>query len=266
MRERGTTLVGSTSSERLALDPTSELWGEHRSRYRFAARLASGKRVLDAACGVGFGARMLAEAGARQVVGVDLSNEALAEARATSVGRPPLLTQADLEHLPFPSASFDLVVSMETIEHVAQPEQVVSEFARCLVAGGTLVLSTPNRLYRPGPDGRPRNPYHLREYAPEELERLLEPWFEVALYGQVVDQAYPAVPFLLRPEQEGLRSWQAVRLIPWKLANRLPYRLKNGLSVALSRRPFYPSEAHYSFRPDAAAVAHDLLAVAIRRA
>ena len=55
----------SNAEERLANDPTSVLWGEHRSRYRFAARLATeGQHVLDVACGAGFGLEMLKEAGA----------------------------------------------------------------------------------------------------------------------------------------------------------------------------------------------------------
>lgn len=62
--------------ERLGNDPTSELWGEHRSRYRFAAQFVAGKRVLDVACGSGFGLAMLRAAGAWPV-GVDYDAQTL---------------------------------------------------------------------------------------------------------------------------------------------------------------------------------------------
>src|SRR5436305_1525474 len=58
--------------ERVEIHPATPWWGEHRCRYRFALPYARGARVLDIACGTGFGAAMLAEAGARSVCGVDL--------------------------------------------------------------------------------------------------------------------------------------------------------------------------------------------------
>lgn len=250
------------ASERLGLDPTSELWGEHRSRYRFAASQAVSRAVLDAACGSGFGSHMIKLAGARLVVGLDLSQNALVQARTTSSVNVGGFVQGQLEKLPFPPHAFDLIVSMETIEHVAHPEQVLAEFARCLAPSGTLILSTPNRLYRPTPDGRPTNPYHLREYAPDELKALLSAWFSVRLFGQTVDAAYTAVPYLLRAEDRGFRSWRAIRLIPWKLMNRLPYRVKDKLSRFLSGRAFYPTELDYSFRADGVQDTHDLVALA----
>jgi SAM-dependent methyltransferase len=258
--------ISDAPAERLALDPTSELWGEHRSRYLLAGAYAPGMRVLDAACGSGFGSQMLQAAGARQVVAVDVSAEALAGASARFGSRGVHFLRANLASLPFPSASFDLVVSMETIEHVIEPRRVLAEFARCLRPDGRLVLSTPNRDFRPTADGRPGNPHHLREYSPAELETLLQEWFHVRLLGQQVDRFYAAVPYLLGPGDTGLRSWRAVRLIPWKLANRLPHHAKDALSQLLFGRSFYPTERDYAFTPEAVASAHDLLALATPRA
>jgi SAM-dependent methyltransferase len=119
----------SGAEERLANDPTSELWGEHRSRYRFAARLAGpGQHVLDVASGAGFGLALLERSGAWPV-GVDYSAHALADVRE----RQPLtpLVRADATRLPFADESFDLVVS----RHPTMTRW--DEIARVLRPGGT---------------------------------------------------------------------------------------------------------------------------------
>jgi SAM-dependent methyltransferase len=145
---------------------------EHLVRYAWATQFAPGRRTLDAACGVGYGSRMLADAGATEIVGVDLDGDAVAAARAAA-GAGATFEVADLRKLPFGDDEFDLVVSFETIEHVPDPEVVLDEFRRVLRPDGLLVLSTPNRdVYTPG------NPFHLRELTPSELEAALEKRFK----------------------------------------------------------------------------------------
>jgi SAM-dependent methyltransferase len=142
---------------------------EHVARYLLAARLAPGRRVLDAACGEGYGSAMLAGAGAASVVGVDIDAQTVAHARR----RYGLNARVgDVGELPFADGDFDLVVSFETIEHVADPERVLGEFARVLAGDGLLLVSTPNaREYLVD------NPFHVRELTPEELIGALESRF-----------------------------------------------------------------------------------------
>jgi ubiquinone/menaquinone biosynthesis C-methylase UbiE len=152
---------------------------EHEARYRWAATVVGGKEVLDAGCGVGYGAQICAEAGAARVVGVDLSAEAVAD----SVFRAGHLAQflvGDLQSLPLAAASFDVVVCFEAIEHVEHGDVVLDEFKRVLRPGGVVLLSSPNRtVYLPG------NPHHVHEYTPAELEEALAQRFaNVALYRQ----------------------------------------------------------------------------------
>jgi 2-polyprenyl-3-methyl-5-hydroxy-6-metoxy-1,4-benzoquinol methylase len=134
---------------------------EHVARYRLAGRLAPGRRVLDAACGEGYGTAMLAAAGAAGVVGLDVDEPTVAHARQ----RYGLdMRVGDVAALPFGDGEFDLVVSFETIEHVPDPEAALSEFARVLALVGLLIVSTPNaREYLVD------NPFHERELTPEEL-------------------------------------------------------------------------------------------------
>jgi SAM-dependent methyltransferase len=153
---------------------------EHVYRYRFAAARVAGRRVLDLACGEGYGAAALARAGARSVLGVDLSAEACAHARA----KYGLETRAgSAEAIPLADGAVDTVVSFETLEHVPAPERFLAECARVLAPGGELIVSTPNRpCYQPA--GGP-NPFHVREVDEPEFRALLAPRFEVlASHGQ----------------------------------------------------------------------------------
>ena len=244
----------SGAEERLANDPTSELWGEHRSRYRFAARLAGpGQRVLDVASGAGLGLALLERSGAWPV-GVDYSAHALADVRERQPSTP--LVRADATRLPFADESFDLVVSFETIEHVADACALVHAIRRVLRPGGRLVLSTPNRAFGP-PERHASNPFHVREFAPDELRDLLARAFgEVRLYGQRPHPAYRYVPFLM------VEPDLSPGALAWKLLARLPFGVKDGLARAVSGRPFYPGDDDYCFDADRVDGAHALLAVA----
>lgn len=152
---------------------------EHFARYAWAARFASGRRVLDAACGMAYGTAMLAAAGATEAVGVDQDEGVIARVGAAA----PSSTRfdvADLRELPYGDDEFDLVVCFEAIEHVPEPEVVLDELARVLGPDGLLIVSTPNRdVYTPG------NPFHLRELTPNELAAELSQRFQsVALRRQ----------------------------------------------------------------------------------
>jgi len=154
------------------------VYAEHVARYRFAAQLAKGKRVLDAACGEGYGAAMLRDAGAASVVGIDNVRSVVEHARAR-YGIEAV--EGDVRELPFDDASFDLVVSFETIEHVPDPERAIAEFRRVLVQDGRLAISTPNR-----DEYLVENEFHELELTPDEFLELLSSEFseQLRLYQQ----------------------------------------------------------------------------------
>jgi SAM-dependent methyltransferase len=136
---------------------------EHMARYLWSTSFCRDMRVLDAGCGIGYGAAMLHGAGASEVVGVDVSETAIEIARSR-VPDGVWLEVADLVDLPFPDDQFDRIVCFEVIEHVDHPELVLDELARVLAPGGLLLISSPNRdRYVPG------NPHHKREFLPSEL-------------------------------------------------------------------------------------------------
>jgi 2-polyprenyl-3-methyl-5-hydroxy-6-metoxy-1,4-benzoquinol methylase len=140
----------------------------HLAAYLVAKPYCAGHAVLDAGCGEGYGASMLAGRAAR-VVGAD-REEAIAIAR-TRYQDPRLSFRAlDLMELPSLGEQFDLVLSFQVIEHLPDPEGFLRALAACTAPGGTLVVTTPNRLMTIS-----ENPYHLREWTAPELLALAAP-------------------------------------------------------------------------------------------
>ena len=145
---------------------------EHLARYVLAAQLAPGGRVLDAACGEGYGTELLRRAGAERAVGIDVDQGTIDAARERYGAD---FEPASIENLPFEEAVFDLVVSFETIEHVADPEAALGELRRVLATDGTLVISTPNAS-----EYLIDNEFHVREWTSSEFVQLLG-----GLFGEV---------------------------------------------------------------------------------
>jgi len=148
------------------------IYSEHILRYNFAKQFVKGKRVLDIACGSGYGTNILAKAGAKYATGIDISKEAAKHAQDTykrdnlgyQVGNG---TNLDIE-----DNSFDIVVSFETIEHLEEYEQFASELSRVLKKDGLLIISSPNKdLYHTG------NEFHFREFSKKEFQEILQPHF-----------------------------------------------------------------------------------------
>ena len=121
----------------------NDLFVVHASIYSFFSRFIAGKRVLDAACGTGYGSATMAVAGAVGVVGVDLDPGSLRYARRHFSGSNLQFRLADCERLEFPPGSFDLIVSSNTLEHLHHPELFLVGAQRLLSAGGGLVVAVP---------------------------------------------------------------------------------------------------------------------------
>ena len=162
-----------------------DLLNEHMARYRFAQRFSAGKVVLDAACGSGYGAALLAE-NASEVVGCDIAHEAIEYARKVyGAAKDSTLRveycESDCLALPFPAARFDLVVAFEIIEHLDNPQAFLDEMDRVLSPAGILIVSTPNRLYYTEERGE-INPFHHHEFTFDEFDGSLQTHFAHRAY------------------------------------------------------------------------------------
>jgi SAM-dependent methyltransferase len=183
MSERDTSALDFTG-ERFTPECVREISYEHWHRYAFARRFAAGKRVLDAACGEGYGSSLLATV-ATSVVGVDVDATTIDHAwQRYGRGGNVEFRRADATDLPFEAGSFDVVVSFETLEHLARQEELIAGFVRILGGNGLLVISTPDRHAYSDVTGF-RNEHHVRELYRDEFVALLERHFaHVRLYGQ----------------------------------------------------------------------------------
>ncbi|MBE2317421.1 class I SAM-dependent methyltransferase [Solirubrobacter sp. CPCC 204708] len=192
---------------------------QHLARYAWATALAPGRRVLDAGCGLGYGAAMLADAGAESVTAVDVAAEIVDVAR-DQAGDHVTFEVADLRSLPFGDAAFDLVVCFEVIEHIEEQETALDELRRVLAPGGVLVVSSPN------PDVNvPGNPHHVRELTPGDLESLLGArWNAVQILQQYDFEA--SVVLTADAVADGARVAPAeVRKLAAGNAGRQPYSI-----------------------------------------
>ena len=173
------------TGERFIPGTRGEIWVEHWHRYHFAARWAEGREVLDVACGEGYGTALLAGRGARRVTGVDLAPAAIAHARRTYGNLANVqFVEASCTQMPLPDASFDLVVSFETLEHIEAQREFIQEVARVLKPDGLVVLSCPNKLEYS--DKRQfANEFHVKELYRDELAALVSAKFPaLQWYGQ----------------------------------------------------------------------------------
>ena len=165
-----------------------EVIKEFLTRYAFAAEFVTGKAVLDVACGSGYGSSYLFNKGARMSVGGDMSAEAVEAARKFYKSQGTEFVVLDATSLPFADNSFDMIVSMETIEHLEKYEDYLSECKRVLKGGGVFICSTPNKGLDVPPEIRKLEPYHVHGFSLEELEELFPQFFtEIKLYGLVCD-------------------------------------------------------------------------------
>jgi len=193
----------------------------HRAAYLEAIRiaLANGAHdILEMGSGTGYGTRELAAA-LPSVVAVDrVAPLAVAQTQASAPGKADAarFLRADLESMPLTDEAFDLIVSFQVIEHLADPALYLDALARHLRKDGIALITTPNRANSDG-----ENPFHLHEYEAEELRALLATRFEsVEMLGVF------ARGEALRYHEDRLRSIRRiVRIDPLGLRRRIPRRL-----------------------------------------
>jgi SAM-dependent methyltransferase len=178
-------------TERISVDNETifRSFANHIQRYNFTEPYCSGRRVLDAGCGTGYGSAHLAMNGAASVVGVDISEEAIAEGNRLYRRDNLRFVKGDVEKLTEVSdlgAPFDVAVNLENIEHLVNPSLFLGALKQILTTDGVFIVSTPNgQLTERDPAGRIRNPFHVREFTEDEFREILGQFFgSIELFGQ----------------------------------------------------------------------------------
>ncbi|MGH3799524.1 MAG: glycosyltransferase [Pseudonocardiaceae bacterium] len=209
---------------------------EHYHRYALAAPFAVGARVLDLACGEGFGPALLA-AGAREVVGIDIDSQTVEHAAAHysadhvhfAVGSmidPELLAGAP---------QFDVITCFEALEHVAEQDTLVAVVRRLLAPGGLFLTSTPDVTVYSHEHGND-NPFHVRELTEPEFRALLGGAFgHVAILRQnvAVGSLITGPSLSIGAAQQGPAVAHALRRAPdggWRVTPELPHTYLLGIA------------------------------------
>lgn len=145
----------------------------HFARYAIGKSVVKGKRVLDFACGEGYGSYLLKQAGAEHVMGVDVSSDSIARATQLFGDEGIEFKVADATNLAalFSECEFDVVISVETIEHLADPVSFLKGLKRVAKPDGVIILSCPNDYWY-YPEDHQANPYHRRKYRLREFQVL----------------------------------------------------------------------------------------------
>jgi len=183
--------VGSTKGSRSRLKYIYYPASWDLAKYAFASTFVEGKGyVLDAGCSAGYGSSILSNAGPRRVVGADVDSKAVEHAKVRYNHQGLDFLCLDATNLPFPSDCLDVIVALEVIEHLPEPQQrrLLSECRRVLRNGGIIICSTPNRQVYTATriDSLLNlNPSHVKElYMPEFYDLLRQYFADVTLFGQ----------------------------------------------------------------------------------
>lgn len=229
-------------------------WQRHVAAYKLAEPYLPHARVLDLGCGVGHSFHLLAP---RETVGVDLDGGALAgQARETVI--------ADMRELPFDDGSFAAVLSVQSLEHVPDPERVLTEVCRVLTDTGTAVFVTPNRLTLGRPD-EIIDPYHYVEFDFEELRALCEARFErveiLGIFGserymEIFDSERETLDRLLGRDPLRLR-----RLVPMRAKQKLYDMMLNRHRGDENPRAAVINVDDFEFRSEGLEAALDVVAI-----
>jgi 2-polyprenyl-3-methyl-5-hydroxy-6-metoxy-1,4-benzoquinol methylase len=216
---------------------------EHQQRYEFFTSYYNGRKVLDAACGSGYGSYHIANSGAKSVLGVDISSQSVANAKSKYVNPNLSYKNADCSDLRVLNEKFDLIVSFETLEHLNDPRQFIKSAAEILNPGGYFICSTPNKMRLSGAGYI--NQYHLNELSYDEFLEAMSQSFEVT------DNLHQTetLQYLRYMELKYLIGTMENRLV-WYLFPRIENALRGLIGKKFKKEPFMNPTLGFQYEGD----------------
>jgi ubiquinone/menaquinone biosynthesis C-methylase UbiE len=215
---------------------------EHFVRYDYAANFCKDKIVLDCASGEGIGMNILCKT-AKTVYGVDIDENTFKTARENIKYDNAILNVGSATELPFSDNYFDIITSMETLEHIPQKlqEKCIEEFYRVLKPNGLLIISTPNKSVLNPKGLAPKNYFHLWELTHIEFKELILRHFKTVITNGLFNPVRQKTSI-----QENIDSDNKYRLsLKKKIMLMLPFKIKNIISIILYKRKIYPLKSEY---------------------
>ena len=164
--------------------PETEIYKEHIRRYAFAKRfIKSNDTVLDLACGVGYGCKLLNDHIDCTIYGCDISLETIKYAKENYSAKKINFQTMDASSLSFPNNFFNCIICFETLEHLKNYGNTLDEFFRVLKNHGLLIISTPNKEI--SLKSKNQNEYHINEFTHDEFVKTLSHNFQkISLFSQ----------------------------------------------------------------------------------
>lgn len=227
------------SSERQVLEEKTPWWGEHVYRYELVLpHIKPTDKIIDIACGTGYGSHLLAQYTQEQVIGGDISKETIHFCKSYWKKENLDFQVLDGTNLPFSDDYFDVVVSFETIEHTTQYMKMLQEFKRILKKTGKAFISTPNFVIN-SPTGKIVNPYHTQEFTYDELNEILGKVFsKFKIFGQQY----------IRYEKNSSFQKLVEKFFLLRGIRKIPYDLRNKFFEGIYKQPLYPTSKDYGLK------------------
>ncbi len=216
---------------------------EHQQRYEFFNSFYSGKKVLDSACGSGYGSYHISNSGATSVLGIDISGESVDLAKSRYQNQNLQFRKADCSDLRILNEKFDVIVSFETLEHLNDPKLFIRSAAESLNPGGYFICSTPNKMRLSGAGYI--NQYHLNELNYEDFYNAMAGSFSIhSCYHQT-----ESLQYLRYMELEYKLGTQESRLT-WYFFQRIENSMRKLIGKSFKKQPFINPYLKFQYEGD----------------
>lgn len=216
---------------------------EHQQRYEFYNSFYSGKKVLDSACGSGYGSFHISNSGAASVLGIDISGESVVLAKGKYKNPNLEFSKTDCSDLRILTEKFDTIVSFETLEHLSDPRLFIKSASEILNPGGYFICSTPNKMRLSGAGHI--NQYHLNELNYDDFYKAMSDHFEItACYHQTETLQY------LRYMELQYKLGTMESRLTWYFFQRLENMVRKLIGRTFKKEPFMNPYLGYQYEGD----------------
>ena len=216
---------------------------EHQQRYEFYNSFYAGKKVLDSACGSGYGSFHISNLGASSILGIDISGESISLAQKRYINPNLEYRKTDCSDLRILKEKFDVIVSFETLEHLNDPLLFIKSASEILNPDGYFICSTPNKMRLSGAGHI--NQYHLNELNYDDFYQAMANHFDInACYHQTETLPY------LRYMETQYKIGTLENRLTWYFFQRIENMFRKGIGRTFKKKPFMNPYLKFQYEGD----------------